>query len=70
MNRAQLELAAEMLERILDLGLTVNWAKDETASHLVTVTGGKADVTGVGNSLCEALMRASWRWTQDLTVSA
>jgi hypothetical protein len=70
MNREQLRQAAEMLERLLDLGLTVTLAKVETASYTVTVTGGKADATGIGGSLHEAFTRASWRWIQDLAVSA
>jgi hypothetical protein len=70
MIREQLWQAAEMLDRLLDLGLTVTFAKGETAFWAATVTGGKADATGEGRSIAEALIRAGWRWTQDLAVSA
>jgi hypothetical protein len=54
---------AEVLQRLLALGLTVrSWPAQ--GGYLVKVTGGKTPSEGVGASFFEALQRASWRWTQ------
>jgi len=55
--------AAEVLQRLLALGLTVrSWPAQ--GGYVVKVTGGKTPSEGVGASFFEAFQCATWRWTQ------
>jgi len=46
---------------LLNLGLAITTTRSE-AGWMVRVTGGRREASGVAETACEALARASWRW--------
>jgi hypothetical protein len=59
MDRAR---AALTVERLLGIGLAVTTERTETG-YMCRITGNTKPVSGVAETLLEALARASWRWT-------
>ena len=55
--------AATLVERLLNVGLAITTRRTGTG-YTCEVTGGTKPACGVGQTFLEALLRASWRWTQ------
>lgn len=57
------DAAAEVLQLVLGLGLTVR-SGPVRGGYFVKIIGGKTPASGVGADWIEAFWRATWRWTQ------
>ena len=55
--------AVPLLNKLLSLGLAVEAALTD-AGYVIRVIGSKTTATGVAESFTDALLRASWRFTQ------
>lgn len=54
--------AVTLLQRLLEAGLAIESRLTE-AGYVVTLTGGRRPVSGVGDSYLDAFSHACWRWT-------